>query len=547
MHDFDQLFSEIDRARVFSIQGEWGSGKTHFWKERSAALKNYSPVYVSLFMLDSIDQVEQRIIGELLHRKTGGRLGGEALSQLMETARINVERLVTLPERLATEFTFRRELIESDVVCLDDVERSGVDVDRLMGFADYLREQYKINVVLIFNQNAVSEKHHNFSVLADKVIDRQIHFCPSIRDCVEVAVEHPNLVDKCAEQCECLGLKNIRIIRRAYDYATEIANRLIIQKTDELLGRFMDTLLLACYVRYGESSELGAIEYFMFDRTELPTNKLPALEDGDLSARRAKLVEYGYEGPSRLDKVLVQFVIDGSLDVGVLTAETKAFEDIESYRRQRDELTQLYDETYNANFGDSKNEFVRRLENYFDKYFDSLVLSDLTNILDPLFELGCEAVAEPMMNRYVEQNKEYLLERDYYGALHTRLRQAINELRASSVDKRPLAEVAEMVTTTSSWQNKDALRLSAFRVEEWVAHFSREDGKYDVVRHARKLSKWGQSVGNSNTDVVNCSRTVTAALKIIARDSDYNRMRIGYIIGLENLDAGTLEADVSAD
>ena len=62
--NIEQRFTEIlqrDNAACVVLDGEWGVGKTTFWKNFSAENFDKNSVYVSLFGKESIQEIKQEI------------------------------------------------------------------------------------------------------------------------------------------------------------------------------------------------------------------------------------------------------------------------------------------------------------------------------------------------------------------------------------------------------------------------------------------------------------------------------------------------------
>lgn len=163
------------------INGRWGSGKTFFWENvlrneiESIDIKGKKQrtIYVSLYGITSQDEISRRIFMESFSRtngliqkvsesKWGGRvtelgkmaigyvktLGIPGLTQALESG-VNFENLV--------DFT-------DTVLCFDDLERANIEITDIMGYINNFVEHDGVKVIIISNENEISEKLINRNI-----------------------------------------------------------------------------------------------------------------------------------------------------------------------------------------------------------------------------------------------------------------------------------------------------------------------------------------------------------------------------------------------
>lgn len=169
------------------ITGEWGSGKTFYFnnglreKILKVKLKNskksYKILYLSLFGLNSIVEIQQLMFLELfpLFKTKTAKIGGAALKIIMTgvTNLVNIGELKL--DELKDQIISGKNKLSDYVICFDDLERKGKELETgtLIGFINSLIENNG-KVLLIGYQKNIDD----FSEVREKVIGNIIEFNP---------------------------------------------------------------------------------------------------------------------------------------------------------------------------------------------------------------------------------------------------------------------------------------------------------------------------------------------------------------------------------
>ena len=179
----DYLIMNTEYALL--ITGEWGSGKTFYFNNRlkeniqkvklKNSVKNYKILYLSLFGLNSIEEIQQLMFLELfpLFKTKTAKIGGAALKIIMT----GVTNLVSIGDLqlddLKDQIISGRNKLSDYVICFDDLERKGKNLETgaLIGFINSLIENNG-KVVLIGYQKNIDD----FSEVREKVIGNIIEF-----------------------------------------------------------------------------------------------------------------------------------------------------------------------------------------------------------------------------------------------------------------------------------------------------------------------------------------------------------------------------------
>lgn len=160
--------------QAIMIDGEWGSGKTHFVKhqlipklknefiqnQNESSSSNYKVLYISLYGFESCSQIYEAIYGEFVNsklEKMGNNKflvssGIQVLSKLISTGlsavNIDTEKLPKLEDLLC---------LDNMILIFDDLERCIIEVNQVFGCINSLVEHSNTNVVIVGNQNEIGK------------------------------------------------------------------------------------------------------------------------------------------------------------------------------------------------------------------------------------------------------------------------------------------------------------------------------------------------------------------------------------------------------
>ena len=153
-------------GRVACLSGTWGCGKTHLWRELEADLQRQGKrtAYVSLFGLTSVVEAKSAVVNEvflgqsLLDKMGIAKLGSFVVKQVPNLLRFADSKIGF--ELLTKNLDLTRMIPHASVVCLDDLERISEHfrVEDALGFANLLAEQRGCRVLLIMNNDHLSER-----------------------------------------------------------------------------------------------------------------------------------------------------------------------------------------------------------------------------------------------------------------------------------------------------------------------------------------------------------------------------------------------------
>ncbi len=185
------------------INGEWGSGKTHFWNNKirkkieSLQLngKRYTTIYMSLYGISNLEEISKKIFIETT------QLMDKNLRKFMDT-----NGQTTIPEYAKTGIDMANffgvtqngdrvdygEFFSTDdkVLCFDDLERANVDVIDILGYINNFVEHDHIKTIIICNEKELSTKLKSSNLemktfIATYLLDKQDELNKSDKPMVE--------------------------------------------------------------------------------------------------------------------------------------------------------------------------------------------------------------------------------------------------------------------------------------------------------------------------------------------------------------------------
>lgn len=198
----DYLSKETNYAML--VSGEWGTGKTYYFKNTLSPMisdtlvfkdqeKKYKPVYLSLFGIKSIEDLETRILLAIYPILKGAKFTDSIIKPLLK-GYLALKGLSEIGEVIdSVKPSKAQKLIKIDfeelVLCFDDLERRSEDfiLDELIGFINTLVENENIKVLIIANEKEI--KTTNYIILKEKTIGNTVEFIPDIKTSIRELIE----------------------------------------------------------------------------------------------------------------------------------------------------------------------------------------------------------------------------------------------------------------------------------------------------------------------------------------------------------------------
>jgi len=550
---------------VLVIKGAWGVGKTYFWddyitkriEEKDLTQVAYS--YISLFGHYSLEDLRKRVFHSTKSVSDDNRIDESFKQESIEassflskvpwikgaltkaqkrTSSINhvskyLQYLPAIGKFSGMISTMEYALVKNYIICIDDIERKAkeLSIADVMGLVDELAQRKSCKMVLIFNENELSDDDkEQFEKYREKVVDLEISYNPTSRENLAhiFSAETFHRYDVLEDTVCKLDIKNIRILRNIKNIF-DVFYPFIEGKDVQIIDEFILHAVLLCRYYYDKDKDLtydilkdelsGNHYRFLFKKDkDISPGQKEYKELAQMLKIRTSLfddhisffLEHGYlENEDTLKKVIIQL----EEDIKVNSVKSKI-----------DRAWAIYADSFEDNY----EEFKLAMVGILDSEMERLELNTFGEILGTLDDLG-ESI-DSYIDRYIEQNREKLYisktEQTMRYGLHkcqklvNRIKELNNAEKIFNID-----EILLRIANTSSWNTEDQDYLESLSVtdyKEWMK--SNPNNMTDKIREG--LLKFGGKV----------SRDATEALKLIASEpstNNFNAFRIKNIYKIE--------------
>ena len=208
-------YLESDRpGHAIMISGDWGSGKTHFWRtvlDPYVEGKQRHKIHVSLYGTKSHDDIEKQVIASIYPFMESG---------LFKMAKEAGEKYLGVGLSL---FKLEPKLHRA-VFCFDDLERVADSPADVLGYVNRFIEQYGSHVVILANEERI--KDPKYWEMKEKVVGKTYLFNPDVVEAMKSIVSEMG-----AKKHQSLDTK-IPIIQNAVSKNTPVNLRSAIQAVD---------------------------------------------------------------------------------------------------------------------------------------------------------------------------------------------------------------------------------------------------------------------------------------------------------------------------
>lgn len=236
------------------INGEWGSGKTHFWNNKirnkieSMQLngKTYTTIYMSLYGISNLEEISKKIFMEttqLMDKNLRKFMSSKGQETIPEYAKTGIDMANFFGVTQSSNKLDYTDFFSTDdkVLCFDDLERANVDVIDILGYINNFVEHDHIKTIIICNEKELSTKLKSSNLemktfIATYLLDKQNELNKSDKP----------MVEKIQEKIE-------HVFDKANDY--ERIKEKLIGETFEYAPKF-DYIINGILMRYENNKEL---------------------------------------------------------------------------------------------------------------------------------------------------------------------------------------------------------------------------------------------------------------------------------------------------
>lgn len=293
--DIEERLKEILERKVGTcivLDGEWGVGKTTFWKKFSDAKFKENSVYVSLFGKESIQEIKQEIGIQIYKRN----------KYIKEIEKSNADQVFNLAmpnlgsALIGCISLFKKEDFKDTVICFDDFERISdkLNLKDILGLISEYKEQQNCHIVMILNRSKMTTSVKNnqnecgedlddqesesnvqedknkielekiLSEYKDKIMDYEFYYNPTPEESFsivsdELAVDYHEVARQYFKKHE---INNIRVIRRAINTLNDYHKYLVNVEENHKKVRDCILMFILGISVINSMNSLGKLEQF---------------------------------------------------------------------------------------------------------------------------------------------------------------------------------------------------------------------------------------------------------------------------------------------
>ncbi len=539
-------FLASEAPEVMSIKGGWGVGKTYAWNKYLTQAKNQKKIvlrkysYVSLFGINSLEDLKFSIFENMV---TDDSIGRRPTVESFKASTTKLSREFgkkTLPILSANSPLIHSHsmidslsflALEKTIICVDDFERKGnnIEAQDILGLITQLKEQKKCKVILILNDESLSEDSSiDYIKLREKVIDTELRFAPTAEDCVAIALNGEKNARQLGSHITKLGINNIRIIKKI-EKLSALLVPLLKKYDDQVLSQALRTVTLLTWCYYGQTNDTPEYNFVISrnsafgdldDEVTLSTQQQSwcavlrsydnfATDEFDLQI--AKLVENGYVDEKELQKQAI------SLDEKVLAAYSEdSFQ--EAWKK------------FNESFDQNDQDVISCLSSSFKnnaKYISPINLDGTVRLLR---YLGKDRMATKIIHLYIDKRSA---ETDLFNLDDSALSGEIKDREVIVAFKKKydsfsgtlsLQEVCDRLLECDNCSDEEEARLSQATVKEYIQLFKAQKGR-KLSQYIDLCLKFHRLGGTTENQELISDKT-TEALQVIGRESKLNASRV---------------------
>lgn len=544
----DQIdrFLASETPEVIAIKGPWGVGKTFAWKkyveeagrEKRIALKSYA--YVSLFGLNSLDELKLSIFMEIVNKNNIGILKenstfaaiDKSISSLSRKALQLFKGIPYAKDLWPTIQTVSFSSLKETIICIDDFERKGkgLDAGDIMGLVSLLKEEKSCKIALIFNEQSFEETAANeYKKYREKVVDVELLFNPTPGECATIALTNDSIGKKLQMWIERLEINNIRVIRKIDCLARKMVP-ILSGIEDELVNQALQSLTLFTWCFHNTMPNVPDYDFLKRFRFEfLDSENKGKEESDDEKIWKTILKRYEYLETDEFDLQIAKMIEQGYVDEERFISEANKLNNPLLASKSLNSFAKAWD-AFHDTFEDNAKEFIEGIVDSFTANAKHVSLTNLNSAVQLFRELGENGRADLLIEIYIDANREKLAKfsvDDYPFRDQVRDETILRKLaEANNIGKRKrtLQEVLLKIAGKDSWSNDDEEILANASIEDYHKLFKSEKGPH--------LSSWIDTClgfgkfSNPSERMKQIASNASEALRMIGEESTFNSLRV---------------------
>lgn len=529
---------------VMAIKGEWGVGKTYGWeallleaqKGNMLSAKRYS--YVSLFGISSLDNLKYTIFENSIPKDSIGTepnlesLRTNTLGVLEVLGRGSWSKLKELPfiksaAPAVEAFSFMS--ISETLICIDDLERKGADLDLkdVLGLVSLLKEKKKCKVILLLN--AGTEATGDYETYKEKVIDIELEFSPTPEESAAIAYDNRKPYhEELSAFTVSLGIKNIRVLTKIGKYI-DLAIGCFEGTEPELKTQLLQTTALFSWAYYCSKYDEDIPSLDFIESVEsiyyIDSKKINEKE----KLWKNILLGYSFARVDALDREIAKLVRQGYLDREKFTLSMHDVNQQAINNKKNNSYRSAWDCFHNS-FSDNQQLVVQQLFDTFILNIHQVSPGDLESLANIFRKLGEYEKASIVIDEFVSKRRAEveLFNPDNFD-FNRRLEdeeiiEKFREVYSKEKPRTTIKEVLERISGQNSWNDDDIETLFNSTEDEFYTYF-KELNSSNLTSHVSTCLKFG-GFSNGSEKMNSIALKAKAALSKIASESKLNEMRM---------------------
>jgi hypothetical protein len=529
-------------TNVLALTGAWGTGKTHAWNEALLAhrdnikFKYYS--YVSLFGIKTISELRMSLFTKSVSVATlGQRHDLATINQHWQSIAIDwlkgqYDRFGPMMRSLPHGGSVSLGLeaiapgaVRDTLVCFDDFERqSNIKAEDVLGLITELSEERGCKVALIFNAQKLAERDA-YRAYREKAIDFEVLYAPTVEEAFELVfpteAEYRDLVLPCVVD---LGITNVRILRKIQQLIKRVGPE-ISGMHPRMVEQTIATTVLLSWCAYSPDISKPKIEEIESWNKSLFSGKAKANQDPSTMAWVQRLRAYGFVHVDDLDLAIARVVECGYVEgTGFLEVATRL--DDELKRSEQSVRFSTVWRRFHDSFSDDQDAFITDLHEATIHAIANISSSDLNSTVRLLRELERNDLADDLINKFVDANKEKasifdLRERSHGGSIDDpKVRVVFEELFARLNQLPTLEEAVKFMVKNSGYNPEHLQAMKLASVDDYQAMFMKTYDDVQLSSLIRYTLRWADS------DHAEITAKAKEALERIKATSLLNAVRV---------------------
>ena len=513
--------------RVAILKGEWGIGKTFFWKNflksEKAKLDFRAYSYVSLFGAQEIGDLKRQVFANF------EILDETKLSKYLETLKpiSTVLKAIDIPYLNSSgpiNDLIQSKLIENFLICIDDLERKehSISGSSVLGFISQLKEEKSCKIILIYNDKELDKKTEGqINEYREKVVDLELTYRPTIGE--NLSIIWPENCPQCvADIFHALELNNIRVMQRV-KWTLEYFAEAIEGKYPELRASFESKCAMLTVIYHAYSNVLSLEEVLSTSYYSLLLSK-----DEDDKSRFEVLKKLNYL-PEEQDAIIAEYLINGYVDF-------RAFDELLSSKNEQYRLSDINErhrhiwQKYHSGFVTPQKEFIEQQTKFPAEHIRDLSVRDVAATVHFIRELDPHIDLESLISESIDLfvAKVDSLDRDELHMLRMEpeVIAKIEEKLAAKTKDYSITELFEALAGSDSWNPGSIKHLLKYSEDDFVEWIATEQLNGFIGLLAEFLRRFG----NQNEDERSVVEKVRGALNRVKGRSPIDRCRVEYLI-----------------